>query len=91
MLNNANNIDNWTKAFAVVKLVLFLPPGKRTFKDKAATVKNRIKAFQDGHLDDLWRESTRPVRGKRAAAAPRAANNARRAMLLAQEAIWSGS
>ena len=86
VLNNANNIDNWIMAFAVAKLVLFLPPGKKkTFKDKAATVKHCIKAFQDGHFDDLWRQATHPMKGKRAAAAPWAANNARRATLLAQE------
>ena len=85
VLYNTENIDLWTKAFAVAKLILFLPPGKRTFKDKAATVKNRIAAFQDGRLDELWGKATRPVRGRRPAAAPCAANNVRRATLLAQE------
>ena len=85
VLYNADNVENWTKAFAAAKLVLFLPPGKRTFKDKAATVKQRITAFREGRLEKLWREAIRKPKGKRAAAAPQSANNARRATTLAQE------
>ena len=85
VLNNPINIDSWIKAFAVPKLVLFLPPGKKKFKDKAASVKSRIVAFQDGRFEQLWRDATRPVKGRRAAAAPNTANNFRRAKLLAQE------
>ena len=85
VLNNADNIDNWTKAFSVAKLVLFLPPGKKSFKDKAATVKRRITAFREGRLEELWRDATRQPRGRRPAAAPQAASNARRATMFAQE------
>ena len=52
VLNNADNPDNWIRAFAVAKLVLFLP-GKKTFKNKAATVKLRIAAFREGRLEEL--------------------------------------
>ena len=89
VLNNASDLDNWIKAFAVAKLVLFLPPGKKTFKDKAATVKQRIKAFQEGRFEELWRQATRQPRGRRAAAAPQATNNARRATMYAQEGQYS--
>ena len=85
VLNNADNLDYWTKAFAVAKLVLFLPPGKKSFKDKAATVKTRIKAFQEGRLEELWQQATRQPKGRRPAAAPQAASNARRATMFAQE------
>ena len=46
------------KAFAYTKLVLFLPPGKKDFKEKAATIKRRIAVFLAGGLDDLWRQAT---------------------------------
>ena len=85
VLTNADNLDNWIKAFAVAKLVLFLPPGKKTFKDKAATVKHRITAFREGRLEELWLKATRKPRGRRPAAAPQAASNARRATMFAQE------
>ena len=85
VLNNADNADNWSIAFAAAKLVLFLPPGKKTFKEKAATVKQRIKAFREGRLEELWRNATRKPKGRRPNTAPQAANNARRATTLAQE------
>ena len=33
VLRDPSNLDKWTKAFAYTKLVLFIPTGKRTFKE----------------------------------------------------------
>ena len=73
------------KAFAYSKLVLFLPPGKRHFKEKSAVVKRRISLFLEGRLNELWQEATRPVRGKKRAAPPSSSGNVRRATDLARE------
>ena len=84
VLRDPHNLDNWTKAFAYTKLVLFFPPGKNNFKEKAAVVKDRIRAFLDGRFEELWLQATRRPRGARTSA-PQAAGNVRRAILFAQE------
>ena len=73
------------KAFSYTKLVLFLPPGKKHFKEKSAVVKRRISLFLEGRLNELWQEATRPVRGKKRAAPPSSSGNVRRATDLARE------
>ena len=84
VLQNPDNRDAWTKAFAYSKLILFLPPGKSSFKEKSATIKNRISIFLAGNFEVLWRQATHcPTR--RNTTAPPASANVRRATLLAQE------
>ena len=73
------------KAFSYTKLVLFLPPGKKHFKQKSAVIKRRISLFLEGRRNELWQEATRPVRGKKRAAPPSSSGNVRRATDLARE------
>ena len=73
------------KAFAYTKLLLFLPPGNKNFKEKSATVKRRISLFLDGCINELWQEATRPVRGRKKAPPPSASRNVCRATDLARE------
>ena len=84
-LRNPDDEYHLVKAFAYTKLILFLPPGKRHFKEKSAVVKQRISRFLDGRLNDLWKEATRPVRGKKRTSPPSTSGNARRATDLARE------
>ena len=42
VLRDLQNGDNWIKAFSYSKLILFIPPGKKSFKEKSAVVKRRI-------------------------------------------------
>ena len=78
----------WTKAFAYTKLVLFLPPGKKNFKEKAATVKARISSFREGRLDTLWHQATR-LPPRRTSPSSSSSSNVHRATLLAQEGQFS--
>ena len=86
VLRDPENIDAWTVALAHTKLTLFLPPGKKNFKQKSAVVKERIAAFRDGRLQDLWNQATRRptciVRANNTNAQP--SNNVRRAKLVAR-------
>ena len=82
VLRDPDNVEKWTIALAHTKLVLFIPPGKKSFKEKAAAVKQRIAAFLDGRLNDLWQQATRPTKRKHNSST---SNNVRRATLLAQE------
>ena len=84
-LHNPDDEYHMVKAFAYTKLLLFLPPGKRHFKEKSAVVKRRISLFLDSRLNDLWKEATRPVRGKRRTSPSSASGNARRATDFARE------
>ena len=78
------NIDSWTLALAHAKLILFLPPGKKSFKEKAATIKRRIKDFSNGQYRLLWHNASRRPPGPRPSTA-QITSNIRRATLLAQE------
>ena len=71
-------------ALAHAKLILFLPPGKRSFKEKAATIKRRIRDFANGQYNLLWHQATRHPPGPRPAST-QTNSNIRRAILLAQE------
>ena len=76
-------------AFAYTKLVLFLPPGKKNFKEKATTIKSRISTFLAGRLDDLWRQATRQTPRRSTPSSSSSPFNVRRATLLAQEGQFS--
>ena len=79
------SVHKWTRAFSVAKLVLFVPPGRKIFKDKAAVVDQRISAFLDGRLDELWAQATAKSRRQHQQPSSRSATNIRRATWLAQE------
>ena len=86
---NLDDETKWLKAFAYTKLVLFVPPGKKNFKEKASTVKSWITAFREGRLDDLWRQATRQPSRRGATSSSSASINIRRATTLAQEGQYS--
>ena len=74
ILRTPDDIDAWTKAFAHTKLTLFLPPGKKSFRQKTAIVKQRIFHFREGRFDLLWREATRQPRTRKPEAVSQANN-----------------
>ena len=84
VVHDRNNTLKWLRALSIAKLVLFIPPGRKVFKDKGAVVDQRISTFLDGRLDELWAQAT-AVRQSKPSSAPRAASNLRRATWLAQE------
>ena len=77
---NPSDVSKWTRALSVSKLILFIPPGKKTFKEKAAVVKLRITAFLQCRYDDLWRQATSSAKGRKPAPKPQERLNVRRAM-----------
>ena len=87
LLVDPENPFKWLRALSYSKLVLFLPPGKKHFREKAATVKARITAFLDGRLDHLWRQASRqpPRRAAASSSSSSSSSNIKRATLLAQE------
>ena len=85
VLRNPESEVAWTLAFAHSKLTLFIPPGKKNFKQKSAVVKQRIDAFKRGHFEDLWHQATRQTRGRRPEPPAPSSVNIRRATMLAEE------
>ena len=85
---NPSDVSKWTRALSVSKLILFIPPGKKTFKEKAAVVKLRITAFLQCRYDDLWRQATSSAKGRKPAPKPQETLNVRRATRLAHEGLF---
>ena len=84
---NPLDVSKWARALSVAKLTLFIPPGKKTFKEKAAVVKQRISAFLQGRYEDLWHQATSSGKGRKPSpnSKPQEMLNVRRATRLAQE------
>ena len=85
VVRDRDNSIKWIRAFSVPKLILFIPPGRKIFKDKNAVVEQRIQSFLNGRLDELWAQATATGRRTTPSSTPRASANIRRATWLAQE------
>ena len=85
VLRDPENLNAWTVALAHTKLTLFLPPGKKSFPQKSKVVGERIKAFKDGRLQELWLQATKRPSRIVVSSTQTPSNNVKRATLLAQE------